>query len=137
MNTAAAEVTHPATAAGGLVALPAIGAAFLDGIFAGITLHEDKPHALILLPEDGDNMEWPDALEFAAKQDGVLPSRIDMIVLHKNVRDQFNKRDWYWTSEENPSYAGYAFIQPFANGAQNAGHKGGAYRARAVRRVAL
>ncbi len=137
METAALEVTHPATAAGGLVALPAIGAAFLGGIFAGITLHDDKPHALILLPEDGDNMEWPDAQEFAAKQDGVLPSRIDMIVLHKNVRDQFNKRDWYWTSEENPSYADYAFVQYFAYGHQYGGLKDYGYRARALRRVPL
>ena len=129
MNTAVAE---PITAA----SLPAIGAAFSGGIFAGITLHEDKLYALVLLSEDGEPMEWPDALEFAAKRDGVLPSRIDMIVLYKNLPVQF-KKAWYWTSEEHPANADFAFVQGFGNGSQSSGHKGNGYRARAVRRVAL
>ena len=118
------------------ISLPAIGAAFSGGIFAGITLHEDKLHALVLLPDDGEDMEWPDALEWAAKRDGVLPSRIDMLILFKNLRAQF-KKDWYWTSEENPVYADYAFIQLFGYGDQGYGRKGNDYRARAVRRVAI
>ena len=60
MNTEVTDTPLP-----GAVALPAIGAAFSGGIFAGITLHDDKLHALVLLPDDGDDMEWPDALEFA------------------------------------------------------------------------
>lgn len=127
---------NAATEAQPAAALPAIGAAFSGGIFAGITLHDDKLHALVLLPEDGDAMEWPDALEFAAKADGVLPSRIDMIVLYKNLRDQF-KREWYWTSEEHPVDADYAFIQLFGFGHQNLGRKVYGCRARAVRRVAI
>ena len=129
MNTAVAE---PITAA----SLPAIGAAFSGGIFAGITLHEDKLHALVLLSEDGEPMEWPDALEFAAKRDGVLPSRIDMLVLYKNLPVQF-KKVWYWTSEVHPASADYAFIQNFGSGGQNDDHRGCGCRARAVRRVPL
>lgn len=133
MNTAVADpITAPVTA----IALPAIGEAFLGGIFAGITLHDDKPHALILLPEDGDDMEWPDALEFAAKQDGVLPSRIDMILLYKNLRAQFRKA-WYWTSEEHPVNAACAFIQSFGSGSQSYVRKDLGYRARAVRRAPI
>jgi len=133
MNTAT-ETTLPGVAA--VSALPAIGAAYGGGIFAGITLHEDKLHALVLLADDGEDMEWPDALEFAAKRDGVLPSRIDMIVLYKNLRDQFRKT-WYWTSEEHPVNADYAFVQLFGGGLQGYGHKGHDCRARAVRRVAI
>lgn len=125
--------TETASAA---IALPAIGAAFSGGIFAGITLHDDKPHALVLLPDDGEVMEWPDALEFAAKADGVLPSRIDMIVLFKNLRVQF-KKDWYWTSEEHPVHADCAFIQGFGGGGQGCSGKGYTCRARAVRRVSI
>ena len=129
MNTAA--VATP------VVALPAIGAAFHGGIFAGITLHEDKLHALILLPEESGRLEWPDAIEFAAKQDGELPSRIDALILFKNLRKEFRSSDWYWTGEENPVDAGYAFIQGFGNGYQLDDRKDGDYRARAVRRVSI
>lgn len=132
MNTA----TLTPTAAHAATILPAIGAAFSGGIFAGITLHEDRPHALVLLAGDDGDMEWPDALEFAAKRDGVLPSRIDMIVLYKNLRDQF-KKDWYWTAEEHPVHADSAFVQDFGSGGQHDDHKDGDCRARAVRRVAL
>jgi len=117
--------------------LPAIGAYFNGGIFAGITLHEDRAHALVLLSEEGAHMEWPDALEFAFKLEGDLPSRIDMIVLHKNLRDRFNKHGWYWTSEVLPGDAECAFLQGFEYGSQSYDRKDTGYRARAVRRVEI
>jgi hypothetical protein len=84
-------------------------------------------------------MEWPDALEFAERAGGVLPSRIDMLVLFKNARSEFKSgwSDWYWTTEEVPGYADYAFIQNFAYGDQFSARKGNGSRARAVRRVPL
>lgn len=131
MNTAtlAATTAHAATI------LPAIGAAFEGGVFAGITLHEDRLHALVLLPGDVSKY-WRDAMTFAEEQDATLPPRIDMLVLYKNLPKEF-KRDWYWTSEVRPGFAVYAFVQAFAYGNQFYGHEGSDGRARAVRRVAL
>lgn len=130
MNT---TVATPTTA----IALPAIGEAFSGGIFAGITLHDDKPHALVLLPDVARDINHADATAWAEGIGGVLPSRIDAIVLFKNVRAQVETGDYYWTSEENPVNADSAFFQSFTNGNQGCAHKDFVYRARAVRRVPL
>lgn len=115
--------------------LPAIGAAFEGGIFAGITLHNDQRAALVLLPGD-EEKNHANAVAWAAEQGGVLPSRIDGIVLFKNLRGEF-KRDWYWTSEEVAGDADCAWIQLFSYGGQSGGRKSYVFRCRAVRRVAI
>lgn len=116
-------------------ALPAIGQPFEGGIFAGITLAGDQRAALILLHGDEQKM-WENAVAWAKKQGGVLPSRIDMLVLFKNLRTKF-KRDWYWTDEEVTGTADYAWIQLFDYGGQGYDHKSSVCRCRAVRRVAI
>lgn len=107
-----------------------------DGeILVGLTLHEGKPHHLILLAGD-DSMPWKEAVAWAKKQGGDLPSRIDMLVLFKHLRGEF-KRDWYWTSEEGAGSADYAWLQRFFSGSQSSGRKSYDFRCRAVRRVAI
>ena len=47
------------------ITLPAIGAEFQGGIFAGITLHDDKATALVLLPGEATDVIWKDAQAMA------------------------------------------------------------------------
>ena len=100
--------------------LPAIGEPFqdngVDGIYAGLTLHDNAPMALVLLPGD-EKLNWKDAIAWAAKQGGELPSRVDHLVLLKNLKAEF-KDTWYWSSETYASHADYAWCQNFGSGFQ-------------------
>ena len=126
--------TAPAPAAG-VSALPAIGTEYEGGIFAGVTLDGDRLAALVLLPGDF-NGTWKEAMDWAEKEDGVLPSRIDQIVLRKNVRGEF-KNAWYWSAEQHAELSDYAWSQSFGDGYQYYGYVTNSYRARAVRRVPI
>jgi len=115
---------------------PAIGAPYLGGLYAGATIDPDGgPSALILLPEAfaGD---WKAANAWAAKRDATLPSRIDALVLFKNLKKEF-EAEYYWTAESVAHDHACAWIQSFTNGSQYDYHEGYEYRARAVRRVAI
>lgn len=114
----------------------AIGAPLKGGIYAGLTIHDNKPHALVLLPGDASNVKWDEAGKWAAKQGGELPSRIDCLVLLKNVKKEF-KESWYWSGEQFESDSGYAWFQSFGYGVQSGNRKGSGYRARAVRRLPI
>ena len=105
-------------------------------LYAGILIKDGKPaHHLILLAGDV-SMKWADAIAWAKKQGGELPTRKEQALLFANVAEAFEPR-WYWSSEVPPGYADYAFIQHFADGTQGYGHKDDACRARAVRRVSI
>lgn len=103
--------------------------------YIGLTVFENKPHHLILLPGEFTG-SWKKALAFAEKAGGVLPSRIDALILFDRARDQF-KRDWHWTSQEYAGDADYAWCQYFGSGGQSANRKGSVCLARAVRRVPI
>jgi len=103
--------------------------------YVGITLHDDKPHHLILLPGT-ERKVWKDAVAWAKKQGGVLPSRIDMIVLFEKAKDKFEGY-WYWTGQEVAGNADCAWVAFFDDGFQSWYHKSSVYRCRAVRRVAI
>ena len=115
--------------------LPAIGAAFHSGIYAGLTLYDEEPHALLLQPGDFKG-DWKTSLDWAEKEDGMLPSRIDALVLFKNLKGEF-KEEWYWTNEQPASLSSYAWIQSFDYGDQISTRTYGHYRARAVRRIVI
>ena len=119
------------------VELPAIGAQWNGGTYAGVTVRNNRPMALIVLPGEESTIKWRAASGWAEKQGGELPSRVDGLVLYQNLREQFNKDGWYWTDTVHPGDADFAFLQDFAYGHQYNVHKGYAYRARAVRRVAI
>ena len=115
--------------------LPPIGGALEGGIYAGLTIHENLPMALVLLPGD-ENLTWSKAKDWAVKQGGVLPSRMDALALWKNLPGEF-KKEWYWTSEEYAGNADFAWLQSFDYGGQGNNHKSDGFRCRAVRRVAI
>jgi hypothetical protein len=99
-----------------LEALPAIGTRWEGGIYAGLSIESNRPVALILL--DGDeSMNWGDAGAWAKDRGGVLPSRIDQLVLFQNLKSEF-KEAWYWSGEQCAGYSGYAWGQDFGDGDQ-------------------
>jgi len=116
--------------------LPKIGAAWRGGIYAGLSLENERPVGLVLLPGDLDDAPWEDAVSWAGKQGGVLPSRIDQLVLLHNLKDEF-KPNWYWSGTPNAGDESYAWYQYFNTGFQYYHHKDDKLRARAVRRVAI
>ena len=114
---------------------PAIGEPHEGGIYAGLTLFNNQPHKLILLPGD-EEMDWKAAVAFAEKKGAVLPSRMDGLVLFQNLRSQF-KKAIYWTSEPYADDSSYAWGQSFNDGNQLLWHKDGKIRVRLVRRVPI
>ncbi len=105
------------------------------GIYAGLTLSNNQPCKLFLLPGDEEH-DWKSAMAWADKQSAVLPARIDALILFQNLRDQF-KREAYWTSEPSADYSAYAWFQSFGSGFQVLWHKDRKHRVRLVRRVPI
>ena len=123
MNTATTEVPI------------AIGAPFAGGIYAGLTIHDETPMRLVLLPGEFTG-KWKAAMAWAKKLDAELPTRMDLLAMWNNVRGEFQK-DWYWSGEEYESNAGYAWYQLFSGGYQYDFHEDVVLRARAVRRFPI
>lgn len=100
-----------------LSTLPALGAALHGGIFAGLTTKQDGTHhAVILLPDQGTDLTWKKAGNWAQKLEAELPSRSVAALLFANVKDQLRPA-WHWTSE---SYdASYAWLCLFSLGDQS------------------
>lgn len=103
--------------------------------YAGLALKIDgtPSHHLILLPGEGEDLQWSAAVEWAEKAGGALPTRQEQALLYANLKDQF-KPEWYWSGEQHD--ASYAWCQGFGDGYQHAIHKDSELCARAVRRLA-
>ena len=116
------------------ITLPALA----DGeIYAGILLVDGKPaHHLVLLPGDAKDLSWKEALDWANKQGGELPTRKEQALLFANAADAF-EHDWYWSGEPYAGYESYAWSQLFLSVYQYGSIKSSQLRARAVRRVAI
>jgi hypothetical protein len=114
---------------------PVIGSKVGDDVYAGMTLDGETPVPLFLLPGEFSGT-WEDAKKWAAAQGGELPSRIDQLVLFKNLKKEF-KSEWYWSGEQHATHSGYAWMQYFDDGSQNYFHQVIIFRARAVRRKAI
>ena len=114
---------------------PVIGKAFAGGLYAGLTVYENAPRRLILLPGEfcGD---WKAATAWATDQGGELPSRIDYLVLWASLKAEFREA-WYWCAESYAPDAASAWAQGFGNGGQVSYRKDLEFRARAVRRLPL
>ncbi len=115
---------------------PKIGEAWQGGIYAGLSLKDGQPVHLVLLPGELESTKWQPAMDWAAKQGGVLPSRIDQLVLLQNLKSEF-KAEYYWSAEQHSEDSDYAWYQGFGNGYQYYDGKGGGSRARAVRQIAV
>ena len=118
-----------------LAQLPALGAPLEGGSFAGITTQPDGTHcAVVLLPSQGTDLDWPAAKAWAAEQGGELPSRPVAALLFANVKAQLRPR-WHWTSETHEDDASYAWHCYFSDGLQLNFHKsyeGGAVAVRLI-----
>lgn len=116
--------------------VPAFGADFHGGKYAGLTVQDNDPAELVLLPGTFRG-NWADAKKWAEEQGGVLPSRFDQLVLFKNLKSEFEEA-YYWSSEPFAGDAGYAWSQLFSYGGQDYGSvSNDGYRARAVRRIVI
>lgn len=115
--------------------LPAIGEAHAGGIYAGLTLLDNRVKALVLLPGD-EELNWKDAITWAENQGGVLPSRMDQLVLLQNLKDQFKERA-YWSGAQHAANSDSAWYQDFDDGHQLTGDISGKLRARSVRRLEI
>ena len=116
-----------------LSTLPALGASLHGGTFAGLITRKDGTHcAVILLPDQGTDLTWKEACNWAQKLEAELPSRPVAALLFANVKDQLRPK-WHWTSE---SYdASFAWHCTFHYGYQFDFRKSYEGAAVAVRRV--
>jgi len=118
-----------------LSTLPALGAALHGGIFAGLTTRKDGTHcAVVLLPDQGTDLTWKKACNWAQKLEAELPSRPVAALLFANVKDQLRPK-WHWTSEGYD--ASFAWGCNFNYGAQFSYHKSYEGAAVAVRLIPL
>jgi hypothetical protein len=104
--------------------------------YAGVILGEDGQvsHHLVLLPGQAEELAWDDALEWAERAGGALPTRREQSLLFANLKGEFEGA-WYWSSEPHATDGSYAWIQGFDDGSQSSGHKSYEGRCRAVRRI--
>jgi hypothetical protein len=116
--------------------LPAIGQPLDAGTFYGVTTTPDgQHHAVVLLEEKpGERLTWKQAMNWADKVGGQLPSRPVAALLYANAKAQFEE-DWHWTNEE--SSASCAWYCYFYDGYQLTNHESYEGCARAVRLIHL
>ena len=124
--------TQPTTR---LIDLPAIGKPLDGGHFAGITTNSKGQHyAVVLLPEQGNNLTHSKAKAWAKKLGGELPTRPVAAMLFANLK-KLLREEWHWTADtQGASYAWYCF---FYNGSQSGFRKSYAGSAVAVRLIPL
>ena len=118
-----------------LATLPAIGTALQGGLFAGLTTKKNGTHcAVILLPDQGTDLTWKKACNWAQKLEAELPSRPVAALLFANVKEQLRTK-WHWTSE--PDGASYAWYCYFSSGGQDGERQSYEGSAVAVRLIPL
>lgn len=113
---------------------PAIGEPFEGGIYVGLTIHNETPMRLALLPDEFIGT-WKQSLAWAKKLDAELPTRMDLLAMWNNAREGL--KGWHWSCEEVASAPEYAWFQYFGDGYQDGYRKVSELRARAVRRFPL
>jgi len=119
------------------IGAPKIGGPWATGgIYAGVSLENEHAVVLVLLPGELEAADWKEATAWAGKQGGTLPSRIDQLVLFKNVKSEFQDA-WYWSGEPSAGDESSAWFQYFDHGYQSTNRKLTELRARAVRRIAI
>ncbi|PUA18277.1 DUF1566 domain-containing protein [Glaciimonas sp. PCH181] len=96
----------------------------------------EKDQHIILLPGQATGVTWMDAIAFAVRAGGELPTRREQSLLFANLKREFEQR-YYWSSEQHSALSDFAWGQSFSNGDQSIGHKGDVFRARAVRRLPI
>ena len=123
-----------------LATLPALGAEYDGGLFAGLITRKDGTHvAVILLPAKTEEcLTWDAATAWAAEAGGELPTRPIAALLYANAKGQFTP-DWYWTADTldvdtgEQRHASCAWYCSFYDGDQTSNRKSYEGLARAVR----
>ncbi len=106
----------------------------------GITVHENKPHRLILVENALDGIEPADFATrqaYAEKMGGDQPSRIDALVLFQRAKAKFKTDRPYGTNETYAGSSSGAWGQWFYTGDQRYWSKSNAARVCVVRRSPL
>lgn len=131
------EITTAPITQVSLAALPALGAPLDTGIFAGLTTRKDGTHcAVVLLPDQTEDITWMKAVAWAEKLNAELPTRPVAALLYANVKAQL-KPDWHWTSETHELEASYAWGCYFDYGYQTISHESYEGSAVAVRLIPI
>ena len=90
----------------------------------------------ILMPGESKDLKHQDAMDWAKKQGGDLPDRVEQAMLFRDHRKLFQQRA-YWSNTTNADFSGSAWGQYFSYGGQSYWGKDRKLLARAVRRVAI
>jgi len=88
---------------------------------------------VILLPGSTEDCTWQEAMDWAKKQGGELPDRVEGALLFATAMNGF-KEERYWTRELRAANSVFAWYQRFSTGTQGYTSKSIKLRARAVRR---
>lgn len=118
--------------------LPQLGQPLEGGTFAGVITQQDGTHcAVVLLPnQPATKLNWQAAMDWAASQDAVLPTRPVAALLFANLKPLLAPR-WHWASEAHEDDASFAWYCYFTSGYQDYYHKSCEGSAVAVRFVKL
>ena len=110
-----------------------------DGeVYAGVILGKggNSSYHLFLLPGQATGVTWNQALAFAKKAGGSLPTRREQLLLVANLKEEFGET-WYWSCEQYARISGYAWYQYFLTSSQHSSDTNNKLQARAVRRLAI
>ncbi len=105
--------------------------------YAGIIIGKDgeASYHLILLPGEGDDLNWNAAKGWAKDIGGELPTRREQSLLYANLKEHF-KYVYYWSGEQHENKS-YAWCQSFVDGDQGSHDTDTMLQARAVRRLII
>ncbi len=101
----------------------------------GIVNADGSVTHIILLPGDFEGT-WKKSMNWAEKQGGDLPNRVEQALLFATAKDEFEPRS-YWSNQAVHGESSWAWCQDFNDGYQHDTRKYGELRARAVRRLVI
>ncbi len=130
----AALMARPVTT----ISLDAVEIALNEGEhYAGAVLNDDgtvKHHLVLMAAKPEERLNWKDALAWADRVNGFLPTRQEAALIFANCRPHVEEV-WHWTSEVYEPDASYAWYCFFYYGYQGYNRKVFPGAARAVRRL--
>ena len=134
MKKQAQKPRPPKAASVAKIAMPAMkkGEVWICGM---VQLDGHVVHT-ILMPGESKDLKHHDAMDWAKKQGGDLPDRVEQAVLFRDYRKLFQQRA-YWSNTTHADFSGFAWHQLFNYGNQYDWSKDDKLLARAVRRETI
>ena len=86
--------------------------------YAGAVLDPEggiKHHLVLMAERPNDDLDWDDAMAWAAHVGGSLPTRQEQALLFANCKPHL-KPGWHWSSEQYEGDASYAWLCYFSHG---------------------